>query len=55
MNKDIVLGLVRHVITAGGGLVIGKGYIDASAFDAAVGAIVTLIGIGWSVVDKRSR
>lgn len=55
MNKDIVLGLVRHVITAAGGLVIGKGYVDASTLDAAVGAIVTLVGIGWSVVDKRSR
>lgn len=55
MTKDMALGLTRHVLTAGGGFVIGKGWIDAASFEAVVGALVTLAGVGWSVYEKKAR
>jgi len=55
MSKEMTTGIVRHVLTAGGGFVIGKGWIDAASFEAIAGALVTLIGIGWSIYEKKSR
>ena len=53
MNKDMVLGLVRHILTFGGGLLVTKGAIDAPGLDTLVGAIVTIIGVAWSIWAKR--
>ncbi|MBL4784189.1 MAG: hypothetical protein JKY49_02050 [Cohaesibacteraceae bacterium] len=48
MNKAKILGMVRHALTFGGGLVVGKGWIDKAMMVEIVGALVTLIGIAWS-------
>ena len=48
MNKAKILGMVRHALTFGGGLVVGKGWIDELMMVEIVGALVTLIGIAWS-------
>jgi hypothetical protein len=55
MNKDIWLGLARHILTALGGVFVARGYIDASSADAVVGAAITLGGVAWSVADKKMR
>jgi hypothetical protein len=54
MSLDIVLGLVRHLLTFGGGLLVTRGLADASVVNEAVGAIVTLVGIAWSIKIKLS-
>ena len=53
MNKDIILGIIRHVLTATGGVLVTKGLSDAATIEAAVGALVTLIGFVWSIAIKR--
>lgn len=53
MSKEMVLGLARHLMTFGGGLLASKGYIDNGDVEMAVGAAVTLLGIVWSAIDKR--
>lgn len=53
--KDTVLGIIRHVLTAVGGALVAKGTIDEATLTAAVGAIVTLIGVAWSIIEKRRR
>lgn len=55
LNKDILLGLARHVLTIAGGALVAKGVIDAGIVEQAVGALVTLIGVGLSIVDKKKR
>jgi hypothetical protein len=52
MNKDTILGFVRHLLTFGGGFLVTKGWSDAPGAEAAVGAIITLIGFSWSIVSK---
>ena len=52
MNKEQILGLVRHVLTFVGGFLITKGVIDETISTEAIGAIITLIGSVWSVASK---
>ena len=54
MNKEQVLGLVRHVLTFVGGILITKGLLDVSTSTEIIGATVTLIGSIWSVVVKKT-
>lgn len=54
MNKESVLGIVRHILTFGGGFIVAYGIADQAMANDAVGALMTLIGIGWSVYDKKS-
>ena len=53
MNRETILGIVRHVLTAAGGIAVTKGYIDESALVAGVGAFIALAGVIWSIIDKR--
>ena len=55
MTKETILGLARHLLTFGGGLLASKGYLDNGDVELAVGAAVTLLGIAWSAFDKRQR
>jgi hypothetical protein len=54
MNKEKVLGLVRHILTFVGGIVITKGLIDESLYTELVGGVATLIGTIWSIASKKS-
>ena len=53
MTKEQVLGVIRHLLTIGGGVLVAKGGIDTIGLENAVGAIVTLIGLVWSVLAKK--
>jgi hypothetical protein len=48
-----ILGVVRHLLTFGAGYLVARGFIDESTAEALVGAVLTLIGVGWSIYDKR--
>lgn len=50
MNKEQVLGVVRHVLTFGGGYVVAKGFLDEATMTAVVGAIITIGGALWSIL-----
>lgn len=52
MNKDQILGLVRHGLTFIGGIILSKGLIEESTLAEIIGAISTLIGSIWSLVVK---
>lgn len=52
MNKEQVLGIVRHVLTFVGGIVIAKGLLDEGVVAEIIGGAIALAGTVWSVVDK---
>jgi len=52
MNNTLA-GLIRHGLTFLGGLLVTKGYIDAEAVQEIVGAVMTIGGFVWSVLDKK--
>lgn len=53
MNKEVVFGVARHILTIAGGVLASKGYIEAGMVEGAVGAVLTIIGLAWSVADKQ--
>lgn len=53
MNKEQILGIVRHVLTAAGAILAIKGYTDEGTATLIVGALMTAIGGIWSIFDKR--
>lgn len=53
MNATIISALVRHLLTAvGGGLAVKYG-IDGASVDAIAGGASALVGVVWSLYDKR--
>ena len=52
MNKDQVIGIVRHSLTFLGGIIVTKGMIEESTLMEIIGSISTLIGAIWSIIEK---
>ena len=55
MNIDGILSFVRHILTFGGGFLVTNGTLSASDMETAVGAVITLAGLAWGILDKRQR
>ncbi len=53
MKKEQTLGLIRHTLTFFGGLLIMRGIIDEGTFTELSGAVMTLVGGVWSIIDKN--
>jgi hypothetical protein len=53
MDWSIVGGFVRHILTAAGGGLVANGTVTGSEWEAVVGGAVAIIGVIWSVVQKR--
>ena len=53
MNKEEILGLVRHALTFVGGVLVTKGLLEAGLMQDAIGAVMTLTGVVLSVLNKR--
>lgn len=54
MQIRIVLSLIRHLMTAGGGVLVGEGVLSDGDLQSAVGSVITLIGIVWSIYNNYS-
>ena len=55
MNRAQLLGIVRHILTTLGGGLILSGTLTEIELSDAVGAVITLVGIAWSVYSKRKK
>jgi hypothetical protein len=53
MTQGIVAGITRHILTGVGGIFAAKYAIDGGAMDAIIGGITALVGVVWSVWDKK--
>lgn len=54
MNLQMVLGFVRHILTAAGGVLIAQGYTDPAGLQSIVGGICTVVGVAWSMYQKKA-
>jgi hypothetical protein len=52
-TSDVVMGFVRHLLTLGAGYLITKGYFDDATSTQLIGAVMTLLGFGWSFWAKQ--
>lgn len=55
MTWDDIQGLVRHALTSAGGALVAQGYLGSDDLNTAVGALVALIGVAWSIWNKRQH
>lgn len=53
--QTMIMGIARHILTAAGGAMVAKGVVDAGTAETAIGALVALTGVAWSVFEKRRR
>tara|TARA_R110002020_G_scaffold463799_1_gene684050 strand:+ start:446 stop:736 length:291 start_codon:yes stop_codon:yes gene_type:complete len=53
--KKEIGGLVRHVATIVGGIMIAKGSLTTDSFAMILGSTSSLIGTGWSFVSKAAH
>lgn len=53
MNKEQILGLVRHVLTGVGGIVIANGLISEGTAVELTGILMSIIGFIWSFWSKK--
>jgi len=53
MEKEQVYGLIRHGLTAAGGVCVTLGYIDEDVVPELIGALMTIVGIVWSYQAKK--
>lgn len=51
--SEIIFGLIRHALTSFGGAAVASGWITSSQVTEGIGALMTLIGIIWSIYSKR--
>lgn len=51
-TKEQVLGVIRHVLTFAGGILVMRGYVENGLYEELTGAFVTLVGGIWSIIAK---
>jgi hypothetical protein len=49
-TTDQYLGLIRHLLTVAGGALVAKGVVSDQVLNDVIGAVMTLIGFGWSML-----
>ena len=52
MNKEQKMGILRHVLTFVGGILLAKGLVDESLLTDMIASIMVLVGGTWSVLAK---
>jgi hypothetical protein len=54
LSNPVYLGLARHALTLAAGALVSRGILDAGMVDTAVGAVLALGSVGWSVWTHRT-
>lgn len=52
MNWEQIAGILRHILTFGGGFLVARGIIDASVLPELIAAVITISGLIWSFIRK---
>lgn len=53
MTQEQIFGVIRHGLSAVGGILIAKGLLDEGSLTELTGAILALTGVIWSIVSKK--
>ena len=55
MDKETVLGIIRHVLSAIGGILAARGYLSSGEVETIVGLGLVIAGMVMSYLEKRQR
>ena len=53
--KKEIGGLLRHLATIAGGVLIAKGSLTTDSFTMILGSASSIVGTGWSFVNKAAH
>jgi hypothetical protein len=53
MKNNPFLGVLRHLLTFGGGYLVSNGVVSAGELETIIGAVIGLGGVAWSIYEKR--
>jgi hypothetical protein len=53
MNPN-VSSLIRHGLSAAGGFLVAKGLVSADQVNELAGALITVLGIVWSIKKNKN-
>lgn len=53
MSQEQVMGILRHVLTIIGGVVVSKGLTDEGTMTVIIGGLTAIAGIIWSVYSNQ--
>jgi type III secretory pathway component EscV len=53
ITGEQIAGIVRAIVAALGGYLVGQGMVDAETMTAVAGAAATIAAAGWSVWSKN--
>lgn len=53
MDRVFIMSLIRHLLTGAGTWIAGQGYVTHDEWNAGVGALLVLVGLVWSFIEKR--
>ena len=53
MTQEQLLGIVRHILTAAGGIIIARGLVSEALWEQIAGAALTVAGLVWSILSKK--
>jgi len=52
LTKEQFVGILRHFLTFGGGILVMKGIVEESLWSEIAGGTIALAGSIWSVFEK---
>ena len=52
LMQSAIIALLRHLLTFIGGTLVAKGVIDTATLTEIIGALITLLSVGWMAVEK---
>ena len=52
---ETILGIVRALLAAGAGFLVGKGYVDSETANELTGALLVVFTGVWSVLAKSDK
>lgn len=55
MKKEQYLSILRHFLTFSGGVLVVQGVLDEALWAELSGAVMTLVGGIWGVMDKQPK
>ena len=53
LTLDQTLGIVRHVLTGLGTLLVYKGVLSVDNMELIVGSVLTIVSVIWSIKSKK--
>ena len=54
MNKEQIMGIIRHTLTFVGGILVIKGVTTEAVSNEVIGAVMTAVGAVWSIISNKA-